>query len=604
MRRFISVLLILCLVAMPALSQQATTGTTSNTNSDNAQMRQEIEQLKKTIAAMEARLAAAEQKQAPQAPEAAKQDPAVPELQAQVKDIDERVQKGERKSALDRLNWSGDYRFEAHSITANVPEHFDGMVMQNLLVKTMFLLNQNGGAMGPLPPNPSDYQAFLNNYVATHYGDYQYFTNNLTFSQLKSAFNSFPPAMQQQLMGYLMPLAHVNKYSANNSILYTNRVRLNLDSQMTENLSFSGRLSMYKVFGDSTAAQVFNGQPNTFDIDGNTTRTPNSDMIRVERAYFTWNKIAGIPLYLSIGRRPSSDGPPMNLRQDEPRGGTPMGSLIDYQFDGITIGYHFGENSTARICYGLGYESGFGNGDLLQSPQDRLSDTHFLGGNVDIWNTDKTLVQATFARAFDVADGFNGLLAFNRNPLTGEATPSAVMRFTPSTNLGDIGIAGLLAQHRFKQLDTFANINWSGTRPNPGVTSAFGGLMSDPFDNPTDHNGYMFYTGFRYNMGPEDRTKAGFEYNHGSKYWFNFAQGADDIFMPKTSTRGNVYEAYLTHRINKHFIFKADYQRFDFQWSGSGWHVGAPKKLDSVPLLGFPTYSNANVFTVGMTTRF
>ena len=36
-----------------------------------------------------------------------------------------------------------------------------------------------------------------------------------------------------------------------------------------------------------------------------------------------------------------------------------MGSLIDFQFDGITVGYHINEWSTARICYGLGYESGY-----------------------------------------------------------------------------------------------------------------------------------------------------------------------------------------------------------------------------------------------------
>jgi hypothetical protein len=39
-------------------------------------------------------------------------------------------------------------------------------------------------------------------------------------------------------------------------------------------------------------------------------------------------------------------------------------------------------------------------------------------------------------------------------------------------------------------------------------------------------------------------------------------------------------------------------------WSGSGWHLGAPKKLTSTPLLGFPTYDVANMFTLGLTARF
>ena len=58
------------------------------------------------------------------------------------------------------------------------------------------------------------------------------------------------------------------------------------------------------------------------------------------------------------------------------------------------------------------------------------------------------------------------------------------------------------------------------------------------------------------------------------------------------------------HRINDHFIFKADFIRYKYTWSGSGWHLGAPKKLDSTPLLGFPTYDTANMFTAGITARF
>ena len=122
-------------------------------------------------------------------------------------------------------------------------------------------------------------------------------------------------------------------------------------------------------------------------MDGTTVGVPNSDQLRVERAFFTWSDIGNSKLYLSVGRRPSSDGPPLNFRQDELRGGTPSGSLIDYQFDGITVGYKFTDNMIWRLCYGLGYESGFGNGNLLKMPQDRLKDVHFLGANLDLWTS-------------------------------------------------------------------------------------------------------------------------------------------------------------------------------------------------------------------------
>jgi Protein of unknown function (DUF3373) len=84
-------------------------------------------------------------------------------------------------------------------------------------------------------------------------------------------------------------------------------------------------------------------------------------------------------------------------------------------------------------------------------------------------------------------------------------------------------------------------------------------------------NRQMIYASLRYSIPKGDgRTKVGFEFNHGSKYWFNFAQAEDDIIAPKSNTRGEVYETYLTHRINDHFIFKTDFMRYNYTWSGSG----------------------------------
>ncbi len=511
-------------------------------------------------------------------------------------DLEKRVSKTEVEGALDRVKLTGDYRFEAHSIWGNVPAHFDGMELQNLVVKSMFVMNNLGQPVTSVDQ--------INQAVSDNYAKYLQFSNNLTFDQLKQAMGSFPPAMQQQLFGLLLPTTFVPSYKDSSKILYTNRLRLRFDAKVADNVSFTGRLSMYKVFGDSTGVQVFNGQPNSMNIDGTTTSVPNSDQLRVDRAYFSWNKIAGTKFYLSIGRRPSTSGPPMNFRQDEMRGGTPSGALIDYQFDGITFGYNLSENMVWRICYGMGYQSGFGNGNLLKMPQDRLKDVHFLGANLDLWTSEKMLVQATFAHAFNVTDGFNGLLVLTRNPLTGDPiTAPVVLRYTPSANLGGINLFGVNASRKVKAFDLYLSGNYSGTRPN-GETTPFGGLMSDPFETPVDHNGFMFLVGARYNLPNDERTKIGFEFNHGSKYWFNFANAEDDIVAPKTNTRGNVFETYLTHRISERFIFKLDYIKYDYAYSGSGWHVGAPKRLDSTPILGFPTYDGAFMVSAGVMARF
>lgn len=558
--------------------------------------------MKKAVAALEQRLTTQE-KAVQEKKEEAKQAPpsdqsTTAELATEVKELDHRLNQTERRGALDRINFTGDYRFEAHSIWGNVPAHFDGMQLQNLVVKSLFYVNTNGGA---LPPSIDA----INNNVAQNYAGYQYFTNNLTFTQLKAAMAQFPPAMQQQLFGMLQPATFVGGYSNDTSILYTNRLRLNLDSKINDDLSVTARLSMYKAWGDSTGVQVFDGQPTSLNIDGTTAGVPNSDMLRVERAYFTWNHVGGSPLYLSIGRRPSTEGPPLNFRQDEPRGGTPSGALIDFQFDGITVGYHFNDKMVWRLCYGVGYQAGFGNGNILKTPADRLKDTHLLGVNLDLYNTERTFIQATYAHAFNVADGFNGLLVLPVNPVTGDPVNApVVMRYTPSANLGAINLLGITVNQRLGNVDLYASGNYSGTRPN-GTTSPFGGLMSDPFETPVDHNGGMFYVGARYSIPKDDgRTKVGFEFNHGTKYWFNFAQAEDDIIAPKTNTRGDVYETYVTHRIYERFILKLGYIRYNYNFSGSGWHVGAPKDLNTTAILGFPTYKDAQMLSLGLTTRF
>ena len=602
---------LMCLLTAGLWAQTAPPAT-----DDAAQLRQEVDQLKKNLDALEQRLAAQE-KTAPTsaAQPAAKEEVNTADLQTSVKDLNERVNQTERKSLRDRLEWGGDYRFEMHTIRGNIPTHYDGMQVQNLMVNTLWLFTpQSQGGLGmTFDPNmlgqmtPTQFAGFLKQQVQQNYSQYQYFNSNLTFSGLKQSVGAFSPQMQQMLMNYLTQVPGVQQaaYSANTDALMTNRLRLRFDSKVADNISFGARLSMYKVFGDSTGVQVFDGQPTSLAIDGTTTRVPSGDMLRVERAYFSWNQIGGSKLYLSIGRRPSTEGPPLNFRDDEPRGGTPSGALIDFQFDGITVGYNVNPKMTLRACYGMGYSSGFGSGSLLQNPADRVKSVHLFGGNFDLYNTDKTFIQVTMARAWNVTDGFDGLMVLPNNPLTGAAVGApVVMRYAPSANLGAIDLYGINLQRKLGSFDLFVSGNWSGVRPN-GLTTPFGGLMSDAFDKPVNRDGQMLYVGVRYSVPKDDgRTKIGFEFNHGTQYWFNFAQAADDIIAPKTDTRGEVYETYLTHRISDHFLFKGSYINYNYTWSGSGWQVGAPKRLNSNPILGFPTYDTAKMFTFGLVAEF
>jgi hypothetical protein len=513
----------------------------------------------------------------------------------------------EKKAALDRLNITGEIRVAGDTLNGTQAAHFDGMMLQKAVVDSMFFMQTNAGAF-PMPANPSDplsaYRTLSNN-VDAHYADYLRFTGALRFNDLKAAMGSFPAAQQQALMQMLMPGTFKAQQDYKNNILYGTRLRLNLRSQVSEHMSFSGRLAMYKAWGDSTGVQVFNGQPNSINVDGTTAGVPNSDIVRVDRAYFDWNGIGGSGLYFSLGRRPSTGGPPTEVREGRLRGGTPLGHVVDYQFDGITVGYAFKKVPGAiwRFCYGLGYEAGFGSGDQLKSPADRLKDVHFGGLNLDLYATDRMSVQTTVLRAWNVTDGFDSLVVMPVDPLTGNPAPGpAVMRFTPSANLGNIDLTAFMVERTDGRVKYFGSVARMWTHPD-SVTTPFGGLLSDPFSVPVSHDAWSVYFGARGDF-PNDKTQIGAEFNRGSQYWFNFTQSADDILLSKLATRGNVYEVYLNHQLAKAATLRISGIKYDYEYSGSGWHMGEPKKLDSTPLLGFPTYDKMFNLRVALTVRF
>ncbi len=547
---------------------------------------------------------------------------AAKDVNDQIKSLNKRLQKLELKSNKSKILWSGDLRIEAHSITGETAPYYDGMQLQSVLTNSLWY----HGSTGNLPLDGTgqfDYNAVLGE-IGANPGDYLLWANSLQFNDIPGMMepmlfdmavamgmdpSTMTPAdwagVQNAALGMMKEVGGLQPaQKTDNSILYTTRLRLNMDAKVSRDVTFAGRLSMYKPWGASTQVGMFNGQANTLAMDANEPGVPGDTTLKVERAYFNWNNLFGQPMYLSLGRRPSTGGPPLHYRHDESRAGTPMGTVIDFQLDGATLGYHVGDHTALRACYGLGYESQYGNGTLGQDLDTVLKDASFFGFNIDAWNAEDMQIQATVARAFNITDGFTGFVIMPNNPVSGAPMPGPIVtRFNPSVNLGDFDLASLLLARKDGNLDWFVTGSWSKSKPIDGVTTPFGGMFADPFAPVEEQTGSMYYVGARYNFN-EDKTKVGLEYNHGSQYWFNFAPSQDDIIAPKTSTRGTVWEGYITHRVNRKFVVKLAYINYDYDYSGSGWHLGEPKDLDTNPVLGFPTYKKAGKISLGFSARF
>src|SRR6056297_3165045 len=261
-----------------------------------------------------------------------------------------------------------------------------------------------------------------------------------------------------------------NTVTEKNDTLFTNRLRLNMSVQALENVDFKGRLTMYKAWGMQSAPSTdgigyFGGYP---AIDGNSGRTPADDKLLVDRAIVNWTGIGGSNFWLSMGRRPTTDGPPSQLRLNNPsRMATPV-SYMDWPFDGATLGYAYDSlfglvdlPGRIRFCYGRGYEAGLG--------ENTLNDTDFAGISWDIYNKNDRFV---YLQSYVAMEVFNYP---DISPMIEQSTQFQTMFPNGRQNIGDIYHTSLLYMDKIQNFNYFINGAWSRTDPNSK------GMFNDPF---------------------------------------------------------------------------------------------------------------------------
>ncbi len=402
-------------------------------------------------------------------------------------------------------------------------------------------------------------------------------------------------------LGSMGPIPPPDKYDADNDIIYTNRLRLNMMGKLNRHVEFRGRLTAYKVFGDSTGVKFNQGSLGDITLDGNTSSLPHGDTIRMERAYLIYkNEIGEVPYSFSAGRRPSTEGPPLEYRNYSMVGGSPLATVINWQFDGASLNFNLEDvtgipGASFKFCYGVGYENDWGNSNSLNYSGSDLEDVHLFGIISDLYDNGKTSLMLNYAHAWDVTDGFTGLTVmpfivsknadgtydFEQN------SGGFISRMEPQTNIGDWDAASLLLRSAIEtpndKIDWFLSGSWSHTNPsqvsqNPFYEIMGQGLLSSN-GNLEDRDGYSIYAGAVCPL-PFFGSRLGLEYNFGSKYWFNFTGAEDSLIGSKLATRGEVYEAYYLQPIyGNNFFLKLGGQFYDYKYTGSGNPLGKPVEI-------------------------
>ncbi len=418
-------------------------------------------------------------------------------------------------------------------------------------------------------------------------GDYRFRVDSL--SGKVPAYYGFANIVGWQMGGMVGPPPLTQGETVKNDLLYTNRFGLNLKAKATRNVTFTSRLLMYKAFGNgdtaATSGNFFADRIGVFD--GTQGHVPGDGKLTVDQAYATWSNILDAPVWFSVGRRPSTGGIPSHLRQNDEKPGVAgiPALLVDYAFDGMTLGWapdiEALPGAYAKLCYGRGFENGFVS---PSSANNGLKDTDMLGVSVVPYDTDRLYLDFQYNRGMNIFD-FPVFASSSLGPLS------------PNTDLGNIDWYGVTALSTLKKtgpgtLNVFASAALSKSHPNQN-TVVFGGvdtgagLMHSGSKESTTGN--AFYVGARYDV-TSTRTKIGAEFNHGSKNWITFTPAADDIWTSKLGARGNVYELYVIQEINaapvsSHIakaFFRFGFQYYDFDYTGSNNWVGAPVKISDL----------------------
>ncbi len=367
--------------------------------------------------------------------------------------------------------------------------------------------------------------------------------------------------------------------SLENDQLWTNRFRLNMRVNASENVEFKGRLAMYKTWGNQSAFDDDSGMMWPV-FDGNVTRTPaESSALYVDRAYVNWNNIAGQPMWLSIGRRPTTDGFPAAERMGVDGDATPM-AFMDWPFDGLTLGYAWNWGAAAlgdsrlRFCYGRGFEAGLQTEEMAS-----IDDMDFAGFSWDVIKKDEMFAYIQTFKAFNLINYPNF-----QDPII-NANFGTMSGMGDRKNLGNILHTAAAFHNKVSNLHYFLAGGWSQTQPDAdGMFNDYAAMamgMSGP--NTENQDGYSVYAGMRYDLD-NIGLKLGAEFNYGTENWLAMSPGHDDIYMSKLAARGQVYEVYglydlptgeMISKYAKTFI-RFGYQHYEFDYFGSGdWNMYA-----------------------------
>ncbi len=365
--------------------------------------------------------------------------------------------------------------------------------------------------------------------------------------------------------------------------VWSNRFIITGVARPSDNLKATIKLEMNKVFGASDINQMTNPFQN-FDWVNNETADDNT--VRIKSAWFNYFFGPDNGLMFSIGRRPSTEGFPANLKSED-NANHPLAHSVNMEFDGISASANSDAlshlwskfedwGSEFLICMGRGYSNTNGKWSLNSDRPDYTksndsANADFAGFLFTPYNDGQYKVEMLSMWAFHMM-GFRRTgekVLYTTGPFAGYPkyigySMKSLGNYYAFDTLFEAQGIGNTNNDFLNNTTAFIDFAMSQTRPKSG--EAMLGSTDKKF-------GRSIWIGADM-PGFNDNDRFGIDFAHGSKYWRNFSYGEDTLAGSIASVRGNAWDFYYNHQIIPHLTLQLRYTYLDYAHPGSDGFFG------------------------------
>ena len=432
--------------------------------------------------------------------------------------------------------------------------------------------------------------------------DFRTSYDNVRYKMAGTSVLGYQPFNASGISEPLNPL-DPNSYSQvaekqKNNSLFSNRLWLNMNWAANENVSFTGQLAYNKTYGNRFGNTGSGAGYEDFDWFVNENANGDGN-VRVKSAYWFYRNDtflgSDIPWTFSLGRRPSTNGHLVNLREDD-TAASPTGHSINVEFDGLSSKFSLEkltgvEGMYVKFCAGQGVSSA--NEKFSSTPYANNAD----GGDVDDVHLAGLIFVPYDNGQFSIGTQFHGASNLpGQNTKTQQvgadaSAMSSVTGLTPAGNLYSgsmyMMMNGIGDEWSDFLDDTTFFVSGSMSRTDPDDRTDQFGQQQAMLGSTEMENGYSYWLGLNMPSLFSEDGRFGLEFNHGSKYWRAITYGEDTMIGSKIAARGDAYEAYFTEPLVDDVLsLQVRYTYIDYDYSGSngffGNVSGTPMNIEDV----------------------